>query len=521
MGIKLLDCTLRDGGHLNNSKFGDSMIRDVVNGLVESKVDYIEIGFVREEAFGDDYAAVDDINDFQKRFPMTDKDVEYTVMIQEDQYDINRLPAFEEQIGERKIKRIRVSFHDYDRAEGLQYCREVIKKGYEVHVNPINVTGYSDQEFMEIIHEVNSMGASIFTLVDTFGSMTKDDLMRMFMLADNNLAPKIGIGFHLHDNLQMAFSLAQTVIEVASDKREIIIDASLLGMGREPGNLCLELIMEYMNRKCGSFYDVDAALDLIDTHIARLKAQHPWGYETAYALSAQYKMHRSYAEYLMKQKLKTKQIKQILGMVEKSKRSRYDEKYIESLYHKTEETEVDDSIFRGQLKKEIGDRPILLIAPGNSLNQYRQEIDAFIVEKNPFIITANFKSDWQEDYIFCSNIKRLDRLKGNVDAKKVILAAYLDTKEFEASARANTNELGWFGTIFWDNCMLMLIHLLKKIGVNEISLAGWDGFKKGSNFVDETMESIYHYEEENSKVTEIIGSTFRDMKLNFLTPSEY
>lgn len=520
MGVKLLDCTLRDGGHLNKSKFGEAVIGEIICGLEKTRVDYIEIGFLREENIGTDHAAADAIGELEERFCLTGEDTtEYAVMIQEDQYPVDKLPPYRKGL----IRRIRVSFHDYDKEAGLEYCREVLKRGYICHVNPINITGYDDREVLELVHEVNTMEANVFTLVDTFGSMTKDDLVRLFSLVDNNLSTDIAIGFHLHDNMQMAFSHAQMIVESASAKREIIIDGSLLGMGREPGNLCIELMMEYLNRKTGSLYDVNVALDLIDVHIMRLKEKYPWGYETAYALSAQYKLHRTYAEYLIKkQKLKTKQIKQILGMVERSKRSRYDERYIEQLYNQVVNTEIDDSIFRDRLREEIGQKKVLLVASGRSLGTYAERLKTFCQENDLFIITANFKTAYFcEDYVFCSNIKRLDRLKECVAPEKIILTPYLQDLQLRDANRVNANELGRFGETFWDNCMLLLLNLIMKIGIKECYIAGWDGFSKENNFIDRDMESIYHYEDENVKVIDILHNYFKEMNLRFLTPSLY
>ncbi len=520
MGIHLLDCTLRDGGHQNNSNFGEDVIKNIIVGLCEAKTDYIEVGFLREKNIGTDYAASNDIRELENRFCFCkdNRNTKYTVMIQEDQYDINKLP-----VCEGCIRQIRVSFHDYDKEDGLEYCKGVISRGYRCHVNPINVIGYSDAEVLELITAVNNMGADTFTLVDTFGSMMKEDLLRLLMLVDNNLKSDITIGFHLHDNLQMSFSLAQTIVESVSDKRNIIIDGSLLGMGREPGNLCIELMMEYLNNKKNAAYDVDAALDIIDSYIVRLKETYPWGYETAYSLSAQYKMHRSYAEYLMKkQKLKTKQIKQILGMVEKDKKSRYDEPYIEQLYEKVIDTEIDDSAFRKRLLDEVADKKILLIAPGHSLIECNKELQIFCNENDLFVISANFDPlNFKSDYIFCSNAKRLDRIKGSVPSSRIIVSAHLQEASIVNANKVNTNELGWFGNIFWDNCMLMLLHLVERLGIKECYIAGWDGFSEKDNFVDVCMESTYRYDEENLKVIEILNSYFRGMILHFLTPSVY
>lgn len=518
MGIRLLDCTLRDGGHLNDSMFGEGTIKGIVSGLELSKVDIIEVGFVRDMDFGIDYAAVNNIEEFETRLALDSPNVEYSVMIQQDQYDVQRLPMCT-----GKIKRIRVSFHDYDMEEGISFCEEVIKKGYVCHVNPINIVGYSDEEILRLVETVNRIKAHVFTLVDTFGSMTKEDLLRIFMLVQHNLNPDKAIGVHFHDNLRMAFALGQTVAEIAPQNRQIIVDCSLLGMGRAPGNLCLELMMEYLNNMMGANYNVNEALDLIDEYIYILQENYPWGYLTAYSLSAQYKLHRTYAEYLLKkQKLKSKEIKQILGMIEKSKRSRYDEKYIEELYESFIGIEVDDSKLRDELRQLIGNEKVFLVAPGNSLNLYKDEILEFVRINKPYIISANFKCDYlDEELIFCSNVKRYDKLIELASEDKIILASHVKNMVYSNCNVINTNNLAWFGDVFWDNNMLMLINLLRNINIKDCYVAGWDGFTKGQNFINNDMESIYDYEEENQRVISIIKNYFSDININFITPSRY
>lgn len=518
MRIKLLDCTLRDGGHQNGSLFGEEVIDDIISGLGCAKVDYIEIGFLRTENVGFGYSASDSIEELEYRFCKRSHLCNYVVMIQEDQYPIHKLPDY----NGGPIGMIRVSFHDYDKDEGLEYCRGIIQKGYHVSINPINIAGYTDIEVLELVSAANDMGANVFTVVDTFGSLTKDDLIRLYMLLNHNLREDIALGFHFHDNLQMAYTLAQSVVEIVSGSREIIIDASLLGMGREPGNLCIELMMNFLNRKLASNYDVDIALDLIDQYIQEFKKKYPWGYETVYSLSAQYRLHRSYAEYLMKkQKLRVKQIRHILGQISEKHKSRYDEDYVERLYRNFVATDIDDSCFREQLRFEIGCREVILLAPGHTFPNAVCELRRRI-KKNSFLISANFIPDVIEtNYVFCNNLKRMSQMKGRISRQKLMIAAFMKEECLEHQNLLNTNELGRFGEIYWDNCMLMLMHLMKDIGIKKFSVAGWDGFFAKNNFYDNKMESVYNYEDENRKVIHILKNYFNDVHVEFITESIY
>ena len=225
---------------------------------------------------------------------------------------------------------------------------------------------------------------------------------------------------------------------------------------------------------------------------------------------------------MKKQKLKTKQIRQILGMIPQEKRSRYDEQYIENLYKEIVAVDIDDSEFLTQFKQVLEGRTVLLVAPGHSLNEYQDEILKFCKDRMPMIICANFVCDFLDtDYVFCSNAKRLDNLEGAVSKERLILSEALRVAELEQANYVNTNRLGWFGNEFWDNCMLMLLHLMKDIEIKEVFLVGWDGFSNKANFAKPCMESIYQYENENKRVTKILKSYFSSMKLEFITPSLY
>lgn len=86
-----------------------------------------------------------------------------------DQYDVRKL---EENDG--TVSAVRVTFHDYDVEEGLTFCRRVMEKGYPLFVNPINIMGYEDGELLRLLEKVNRLGPDGFSIVDTFGSMTKE-----------------------------------------------------------------------------------------------------------------------------------------------------------------------------------------------------------------------------------------------------------------------------------------------------------------------------------------------------------
>lgn len=518
--IELLDCTLRDGGHINRSRFGKGIINGIIQSLLDSKVEIIEIGFLQNCKYDPDVAMYNNVEEAARNLPPKRNNVKYALMAQEDLYDIDKL-----EVCTGIVDVVRISFHDYDVKEGLACAKKVVEKGYQCFINPINLMGYSDEDIIALIKQVNEIGPYGFAIVDTFGSMMKEDLCRMYYLIDHNLDSRIELAIHLHENLSLSYSLAQTFLEINTPIRNVCIDASLYGMGRVPGNLCIELIMDYMNRTQGTAYDVEPVYDAIDHYIVDWKKQVPWGYSTAYALSAQHQVHRSFSEYLLKKgKLRTKQINQILSMIEKDRRTKYDKAYIEQLYAEFQNRFVDDATAVQSIGKMVKGKEVLVLAPGASLATHEQEIIALSERKDVVTISANFVWDKADaDFVFFTNFRRLNEFgKLNCRAKKIItsnLMGEVETYDFVI----NYSDYAYYGKKVFDNAVIMLLNLLAKLDVKKIHLAGFDGFSEKSNFITLKMNfnSDYNYSYDNKVIKQIISSMAKELPLQFITPTLY
>lgn len=519
--VKLLDCTLRDGGYINDWKFGYHTIQDIIKKLVESRADYVEVGFLRNCEYAPDAAVFNNCAEIRNILPKDKGNTLFTAMALHNKYDLDKLEDYDGQT----IDALRITFHDYDVEEGLVYIERAIAKGYRVFANPINIMGYSDEKILELLRRINQIKPYAFSIVDTFGSMMKEDLMRIYSLVEHNLDKSIVIGLHLHENLGLSFSLAQEFIAMKASSRKCVIDGSLFGMGRAPGNLCMELIMDYMNRTQEGIYDVNPVLDGIDDHIARLKLIEPWGYDTAYALSAKFNLHRNYAEFLLgKGRLRAKQINQILAGIEEHKKTVYDEIYVEELYQKFQNHMIDDKDAVMRLREELTGRRVLILAPGFSIAESREVIQKFIREENPVVIAANFVPEtYQADYIFCSNAMRYEAIREQRENIRLLLTSnLLDVCEEEKNI-FNFEELGFDELGSCDNCVIMLMKLLHKIGFTGVTVAGFDGYKQEKeNYIHSYMASQHTKgAEENTKIRKYVTELKRRMKVHFLTTSVY
>lgn len=517
--LRVLDCTLRDGGHINNGMFGEEVIKNVVKKLVEAGTDIIEVGFLWGTPCGTDNARYYSIADAKRILPAYKGTSRFSLMA--DFIDLEHLEPCD-----GTIEYIRLSFKRHRLEWGLNTARILMEKGYKVFINPVNCNVYTDEQYIDVIRQVNELKPYGFSIVDTFGVMRLRELTYRYSLVESNLDPDITIGLHLHENLGLAYSLAQHFIRMADPKRRIVIDGSLLGMGRVPGNLCIEQLMDHLNTEYGDTYKVEPVFDAIDDYIAPIKKKFPWGYAIPYALSAKYHLHRTYAEFLMsKWKLSTSDIERILAQISRDEAEMFNEAYIESLYRQYMSVETDDwEAFFG-LKKRLEGRKILLIAPGSSINTNYGRILAYRDREQPLIIGIHCIPEFiKPDFVFYTNIKRYDVFSEKKDNALNIVTSNLTRygKQRSGDFVLNYARLAYHGEDYCDDSVVMLLNLLKQIGVREVAAAGFDGITGGkgdfyiSSLARDNVDAAY-----GEKVKAILAAHYLDMRICFLTDSYY
>lgn len=326
--IRLLDCTLRDGGHLNEGNFGEDTIRRIIQHLIDAQIDIIELGFLWNKSYDENVTRFQSLKDIKRILPKDYGQSKISVMT-----DYNNLQHLETNDG--SIHYIRVIFKRHLIDWALDTVCMLQNKGYPCFMNPVNCNVYTDEEYLMLIKRVNEVKPYGFSIVDTFGVMRVEDLIARYYLVENNLNQDIVIGLHLHENLGLSYAMAQKYIEVANPLREHTLDGSLLGMGRDPGNLHIEQIANYINEKYGEYYNMHALYDAIDDDMARLLTKYHWGYSIPYALSGKYRIHRTYAETLMNMPhLSLSDMDNIMKSIDVSKAELFDKEYLEELCKK-------------------------------------------------------------------------------------------------------------------------------------------------------------------------------------------
>lgn len=485
--IRLLDCTLRDGGYVNDFRFGKQNMRGIVKKLSDAAIDVIECGFMKSGANDPDCSVFGCVKAVEEIIGVKRQDVMYVAMIQSGNFPVEELETY----SGTSIDGIRLTFHEHEIDQAFQEGKQIIAKGYKLFMQPVGTVSYTDEALLDLIHRINEMRPYAFYLVDTLGTMYKNDLLRMYYLVDHNLDKSIVVGFHSHNNLQLSFANAQELLSL-NTSRQMIVDASVYGMGRGAGNLHTELVTQYINSNFGMTYDNIQILEIIDEYIRPLSLQYTWGYDAAYYLSAVSGCHPNYASFLLdKQTLHVQDIHKILSSMDVQRRALFDKKYIEQMYLTYMHHHIDDSLAKEKIRTLINNRPVLLLAPGKSTVSQADEIQDFARHLDAFIISINhIPESYDVDMVFISNMKRFEDVQelakhgpAVVITSNILGAKIPDVTVVDYLSYTNDSAL------ITDNAGLMCINLLKSIGQTTLFLAGFDGFSvnQTENYFDASM----------------------------------
>lgn len=318
--IKVLDVTLRDGGCVNNFDFGEEYMKNILDSLEKSNIDYIEVGYIDESA-SDIKGKTKYCNEkvIQKYLLDHKKEkVKYLAMIDFGKYNIDNL----ELRSAEGIDGIRLAFHKENYEEAIRLGRKILDKGYEFYIQPMVTMRYSDGELLYLIELVNKFlsDAHGFYIVDSFGEMRETDINRIINLIDHNLIETMPIGYHSHNNLQLAYSNAINMLAFPTNRNKIF-DVSVMGMGKGAGNLNTELLLEHLNIYYQTHYKIDPLMALIDQVINVIHKEFYWGYSAEYYLSSINHCTPSYsAHFYNKHMLPISDVKNLLEMIEEKRR---------------------------------------------------------------------------------------------------------------------------------------------------------------------------------------------------------
>lgn len=314
--IEIYDCTLREGGYENNWNFKKDNITSLINLLYSARINYVECGYLNSSIVYDiDRTLFSNYNQFRKITSLNDNSF-LMINYGEVQFD---------DIKNEKNLNLTVAFKKKDCLSALEFCENLVNLGFKIFINPMSTNLYSFSELEKIILKTNQMKAYALTIVDSFGSMKSDDILKIYEFVDSNLDKNIAISLHLHDGLNEAIFAINEIIKRKTD-RKIIIQTSLSGIGRGVGNLKTEEIVRLFNK-----YDFDLIDCANEKHIAANFAKKSEETIKIYQFCSQNNTHPNYAKFLIDNKISYQNSQKIISDIPYENKTLYNKKIIENL----------------------------------------------------------------------------------------------------------------------------------------------------------------------------------------------
>ncbi len=519
--IFLLDCTLRDGGYVNDWLFGKSTIKGFCSKIARTHIEMFEVGFIKGDNYDEDRSVFPDTESFKSVItPKADGLLYFGMLDMSAPVPLERIKNCDGS----SIDGIRVIFKKDKTDEAYTYCRELIGRGYKVFVNPVGTDRYTEAEFCEIIKKFNALEPYGFTIVDTFGVIKRKAFLRYARIVDENLNRNAVLGYHAHNNLQQAFGNAEALADEELD-RDICVDACVFGMGRGAGNLNLELFAEYLNENRGKGYLIEPMLEIMDEYLNDIYKTKFWGYSVPLYLSACNGCHPNYAIYFAeKDSLTVKAFNELLKSLTSEDKAVFSKDAAESYYRRFLENYIDDSAAAERLKTELCGKNIVVLMPGKSLNECREKVAAECAGENTAVIAANFTAEeFKPDYIFSSNMRGYIKIDGNTAAKCITTSNMKECRHSDFTVNFASYSLKTPEII--DNSGLMLLKLLIALGIKSVSIAGMDGYSPDykNDYYDARLN--YDFSKETDRRNELISAELTQIKkaieLKFITPTNY
>lgn len=512
--FKLLDCTIRDGGYLNNWNFDKRPVREVYRSASKAGVDIVEMGY-RSSAM-----------DFDKKTYGLWRFSEEKVLREATEGIYGAKIALMADFGKAKesdftekdqsvIDIIRMACHKNDIANAVKLLEKIKRKGYQVSLNAMGYSNYTPREQKKLVSAVKNSNLDMVYVVDSYGSLFPGQIKPM--LEPLLEIPGIKVGFHPHNGLQMAFANTLEAIQAGAH----VVDSTFYGMGRGAGNLPTEIIVLYAELMGNKKYNVIPILNCIDAYFMPLHKKWGWGYQLPFMLSGMYKCHPNYAKNLVEFREYTiGDICKGMEFIEKANSIGYSQEVFKNLvdgglvgrFKETKNAKSTKTMVRKEARAPYIDRhkgrDFLILANGPTLKKYKPAIDKLIKKIDPVIMGANNISGMYAPHYHAFNNKKRFMMYSDTVSKesklflsqhfpKDLISEYTDSEYEKIYYKDNFNaDFDIKSGVVQANCRTISILLLGvaiAMGAKRIFAAGMDGY------VDLKKNNFLFYNEQDEK----------------------
>ena len=393
--IKLIDCTLRDGGYYNSWDFSTELINDYLQVMDELPIDYVELGFRSfiSSNFKGGCAYTTDKFIEQLNVP---NGLKLGVMINASEVVNHQqglsfaLSQLFKPAKDSPLTLVRIACHMHEFESALPGCSWLKEMGYEVGINLMQISESSREEVEKIAYLASKYSIDVLYFADSLGSMSPARTSEII----NNLRSHWNgpLGIHTHDNMGRAMDNSMQAISDGVTW----VDSTVTGMGRGPGNLQTEYLVIEISEMKQLPINIKPLLSIINKYFKPLQKIYEWGMNPYYYLSGKNSIHPTFVQVMLSD-------------------PRYDEEDLLTVINNLSKTggqkfnlqtlENGRNFYKGKPHGSwsplnlIQDREVLIIGAGISASRHRDALENFIKNSNPIVIGLNKSESISEDLI--------------------------------------------------------------------------------------------------------------------------
>ncbi len=481
--IKLLDCTLRDGGYYTSWDFDKNLVREYLNYIEKLPIEYIEIGYrssLKEEYFGEYfYLPMNTI-----KFIKDNTSKKLSIMLNvKDCLNVD----LKELLGDVKkdIEIIKLAIDPNKIENGLNIAKILKEVGFKVGFNLMYISKIDDNhKIYNYLTKIEEYG-DILYLVDSYGAIFPNNLEKLIQNIQKNIS--LPLGFHGHNNLELAFSNALTAINNDVE----YIDSTILGMGRGAGNLKTELFLTYLKNNYNFDIDLNILSKLVEL-FKPLQDKYKWGTNFAYIVSGSYSLPQ----------------KDVMEALEINRYS------ITSIINKLTNNFDRLPIYQGEKKF----KKALIIGGGESVKNCIEAIKLFLKQNNDIAVIHSTSKyihlfeDIKNHQIFAisgDEITKLEKLPNNIDFfvtnPNPIKLNIKDERFYQLESIDFTD--------IKDSPLSVSLEITNILNIKDIYLVGYDGYNETKNkkelyLMQETQSIIDNF---NKKLISLTKTNYKNI----------
>lgn len=524
--IKVLDCTLRDGGYYNKWDFSPEIVSSYLNAMAEAKIDYIELGLRNFPKIGFDGPFAYTTETFLKKLDLPEGPtygvmVDAKTILESNMSVLDSVDVLFKDASQSPIDLVRVAAHFHEVESSGQIIKALKEKGYTVGFNLMQSAGKSNSiiaEKAKIAHDWDCLDVLYFA--DSLGNMDSQEVLRIINALRCHWHGEIGI--HTHNNMGKALDNTLT----ANSNGVVWVDSTVTGMGRGAGNAQTENLLAVISDEKRN-YKPNPIYEIVIRYFEKMQKDCGWGSSLLYFLGAQNDIHPTYIQNLISNKhYGTDEIVGAISYLSKlDGTTSYDGNVLESAisFNSSKKPVSGNDTLIGKFKG----KELLIITNGPSLKRYLPDIESYIEERNPIVLAINTISCLNSKYVtyYCvsHNSKYLAEREMYSNLKRpIIMPAHRFTDD---EIKNVSNEYYDYGLnvlpekfeVFDKNCSIpydittaYALAIAKHTDAEIVSFVGIDGY--ANNDIRQT---------EMINVFSKFKMNYPELKLQALTPTNY